>query len=128
MNQLMETEINVITEKIIGAAYTVSNTLGAGFLEKVYENSLVIELKKQGLSVEQQKPLNVYYDNKLVGEYVADIIVENNIVIEIKAAKTIDNSHQAQLINYLKTCNKKYGLIINFGKPKVEIKRMIHGY
>ena len=124
----METDINIITEKIIGAAYTVSNTLGAGFLEKVYENSLVIELKKQELIVEQQKSLNVYYDGILVGEYFADLLVENQIIVELKTAKDIDEIHQAQLMNYLKACNKRYGLIINFGKSKIEIKRIIYGY
>jgi GxxExxY protein len=116
--------INTITEKIIGSAFTVSNKLGAGFLEKVYENAMVIELTKNGLKVEQQKPLNVFYYNNLIGEYFADLYVEDEIIVELKAVKNIDEIHQAQILNYLKACNKKYGLIINFGKSKVEIKRM----
>lgn len=123
-----EEELNLITEKIIGSAFIVSNQLGAGFLEKIYENAMCIELMKAGLSVIQQKPLNVYYDNLLVGEYYADIFVEDSIIIELKAAKNIDENHQAQLLNYLKASDKSIGLIVNFGKSKVEIKRMLNGY
>ena len=123
-----EDEINKITELIIGACFTVSNTLGAGFLEKVYENSLMIELRKSGIKAEQQKSVDVFYDQSLVGEYYADLIVEDEIIVELKAVKNFDNIHQAQLMNYLKACNKRYGLLINFGNPKVEIKRMVNGY
>lgn len=123
-----EDEINKITELIIGACFTVSNTLGAGFLEKVYENSLMIELRKSGIKAEQQKSVDVFYDQTLVGEYYADLIVEDEIIVELKAVKNFDNNHQAQLMNYLKACNKRYGLLINFGNPKVEIKRVVNGY
>ncbi len=119
-------ELNLITEKIIGAAYNVSNKLGTGFLEKVYENAMCIELKKTGLSAIQQKPLNVYYDSLQVGEYYADIYVEDEVIVELKVAKNIDENHQAQLLNYLKASNKRVGLIINFGKQKIEIKRMMN--
>ena len=119
---------NEITHKIIGSAYAVANQLGAGFLEKVYENSLFIELKKQGLVVHQQKAIGVYYDSVLVGEYVADLYVERQVIIELKAVKKPDDVHRAQLMNYLKASRNMYGLLINFGSPRVEIKRILNGY
>ena len=119
---------NEITHKIIGSAYAVANQLGAGFLEKIYENSLFIELKKQGLVVRQQKAIGVYYDSILVGEYVADLYVERRVIIELKAVKKLDDIHHAQLINYLKASRNVYGLLINFGNPRVEIKRILNGY
>jgi GxxExxY protein len=103
----------------------VSNTLGTGFLEKVYENALVIELRRQGLEVEQQKLLAVYYDGQTVGEYCADVVVKDCVLLELKATKAIDSSHQAQLLNYLKATGLKVGLIINFGTPRLQIKRMV---
>ena len=124
-NRLTET---AITEKIIGCAYTVSNTLGAGFLEKVYENALAIELRKTKLQFKQQAPINVTYDGIIVGEFVSDIIVESIVLVELKASKTIDDVHIAQCLNYLKATNIRFGLIINFGKPKVEIKRVVLGF
>ena len=89
-----------VTETIIGCAMKVSNTLGVGFLEKVYENALAIELRKAGLTAEQQKPILVRYDGAVVGDYVADIVVNDSILLELKAAKFIDPIHQAQLLNY----------------------------
>ncbi|SDD17744.1 GxxExxY protein [Pedobacter soli] len=121
-------ELNSITEKIIGAAYTVSNTLGCGFLEKVYENAMFLELSKCGFSVIKQQPLPVFYDNHVVGEYFADLIVEEEVIVEIKAIKDLNEIHQAQLMNYLTACNRRCGLLINFGKPRVEIKRILNGY
>ncbi len=116
--------VNMITEKIIGCSYTVSNVLGCGFLEKVYENSLAHELRKAGLKVFQQYPIKVFYDNVLVGEYIADLFVENLVVVEIKANKGLEESQISQCLNYLKATGNKIGLLINFGKPKVEIKRV----
>lgn len=113
---------NEITDKIIKAFYQVYNTLGYGFLEKVYENALIIELRKLGLSVIAQHPIRVYYDNAVVGEYFADILVENTVIVEIKAAKTIIIEHEAQLLNYLKATQLEVGLILNFG-PKAEFSR-----
>ncbi|BBM89218.1 hypothetical protein COTS27_00913 [Spirochaetota bacterium] len=118
-------KLNLISEKIIEASYEVSNTLGAGFLENVYENSLFIELQAKGLFVEKQKRIEVNYKNNIVGDYYADLLVERSIIIEIKAIKTLIEIHQAQLLNYLKATNITLGLLINFGNPKVEIKRMI---
>lgn len=127
-DQHRSTQIDTITGKIIACAYTVSNTLGSGFLEKVYENAMIIELRENELSVEAQKPLDVKYKGHLIGEYYADLVVEEKIIIELKAAKQIENSHKAQLINYLNACNIRYGLILNFGNSKVEIKRVVNGY
>lgn len=113
-----------ITEKIIGAAYKVANTLGAGFLEKVYENALAIELKKSGLSVKQQYSLPVYYEDELVGNYFADLLVEDSVIVELKAVRELVPEFSAQVINYLKATRINTGLLINFGKPKIEIKRL----
>lgn len=113
-----------ITRKIIGAVYKVYNTLGYGFLEKVYENALVVELNKAGLDVKQQESITVYYEGKVVGDYVSDIIIEDKVIVEVKAIKKLDKVHEAQLINYLKATNKEVGLLINFGK-EIEFKRRI---
>ena len=104
-----------ITEKIINAYYKVYNTLGYGFLEKVYENSMVIALRKAGLKVEQQKNIKVYYESEEVGDYYADLLVENLVIIELKAAKALSEDHEAQLVNYLKATTIEVGLLINFG-------------
>jgi GxxExxY protein len=113
-----------ITEKILKAFFKVYNTLGFGFLEKVYENALVIELMRLGLMVTQQKDIPVYYDGITVGDYAADILVEDVIILELKAAEGIRNEHFAQLTNYLKATKKELGFVLNFGK-KPEYKRMI---
>jgi GxxExxY protein len=120
----MDKDLNQITERIIGAAFKVSNTLGAGFLEKVYERALLHELSKDGLLVEQQKPVAVYYDGIVVGDYYADLVVEELIIVELKAARQIEDSHLAQGLNYLKATGFKLGLILNFGKARLEIKRL----
>ena len=121
---MAEIVVNKITELIIGSAYEVANELGSGFLEKVYENSLCIELRRKGLEAEQQKRITVLYKGDVVGEYVADILVNNEIILELKTIKSIENIHIAQCLNYLKATDKSLGLIINFGNPKVEIKRI----
>lgn len=119
--------LNSISEKIIGCAYTVSNTLGAGFLEKVYQNALRIELLEKGLKVEKEKAITIYYKNKIVGEYYADLLINDCIIIETKAITALNEIHQAQLLNYLKATDLYLGLLINFGTPRVQIKRMVHG-
>ena len=121
----MGMEIDKITETIIGCAFTVSNTLGAGFLEKVYENSLAIEIQKAGLVVQQQYGIQVFYTGSIVGEYVADLLVENQVIVELKSFVGLDNIHMAQCMNYLKATGMKICLLINFGKPKIQIKRII---
>ena len=117
-------KLNPITEKIIGCAYTVSNTLGVGFLEKVYENALAHELRKAGLRVAQQHPIQVRYDGEVVGEYVADFLVERVVLVELKAVRELDAVHMAQSLNYLKATGLKLCLLINFGKTRIEIKRV----
>ena len=113
-----------ITSKIIQSFYKVYNILGYGFLEKVYENAMRIEISKSGLHVEQQKNIKVFYESEQVGDYYADLLVENLIIVELKAAETICDEHETQLLNYLKATDIEVGLLINFGK-KAEIKRKI---
>jgi len=113
-----------ITEIIIKAFYNVYNQLGYGFLEKVYENAMMIELKKLNLKAERQKPIKVYYDKQIVGDFSADIIVENVVVLELKAIKAIVSENETQLVNYLKATNIEVGLLFNFG-PKPEYKRRV---
>ncbi len=113
-----------ITSVIIASYYNVYNKLGYGFLEKVYENAVILELQKQGLNVKQQFPVKVYYDGQIVGEYFADLLVNDLVIIELKAAEQIIKAHEAQLVNYLKATNLEVGLILNFG-PKAEFKRKI---
>ena len=105
-----------ITDKIIKAFFKVYNELGYGFLEKVYENALFIELKATGLFCEKQKPIKVYYNGQIVGEYFADIIVNGCIILELKTAETLAEEHELQLINYLKATEIEVGLLLNFGK------------
>ena len=116
-----------LTETIIACAFKVGNGLGCGFLEKVYENSLSIELVASGLNVETQKPIKVHYAGRVVGEYFADMIVEDDIVVELKAVRAIENIHFAQCQNYLKATGKKLALLINFGEEKVKIRRVANG-
>jgi GxxExxY protein len=111
-----------LTQEIIRCFYKVYNVLGYGFLEKVYEKALKIELEKAGFQVERQKPINVYYETELVGEYFADLLVGNKVLIEVKAAVAICEDHDNQLINYLKATDIEVGLLLNFGK-KPEVKR-----
>lgn len=104
------------TDKIIKAFYNVYNTLGYGFLEKVYENSMLLELRSIGLSVEKQVPIKVYFKEQQVGDYYADLIVEDKVIVELKAAESLCEEHEFQLINYLKATNIEVGLLLNFGK------------
>ncbi len=114
-----------LTEKIIGCAYNVYNKMGFGFLESVYEKCLLIELHKACLDAESQKPITIYYDNEIVGEFVADIIVNDTVILELKSVRQIINAHEVQLVNYLVATGKPVGLILNFGESKVEVKRKI---
>lgn len=116
--------ILTITQKVIKAFYQVYNSLGYGFLEKVYENALIIELKSMGINVEKQKPIKVYYKEQLVGEYFADLIIEDIVIVELKATESLCEEHEFQLINYLKATNIEVGLLLNFGKTP-EIKRKV---
>lgn len=114
-----------VTEKIIGAAFEVYKVLGYGFLEKVYHNALTIELKLRGLQVEKEHFIKVFYKNENVGEYYADLFVEQKVIIEIKSEGKYNTQHETQLLNYLKATGIKVGLLINFGKNKCEFKRLI---
>lgn len=116
-----KSEIHGVTDKIIGCAFTVGNRLGCGFLEKIYENALVIELRKAGLRVTQQQLMEVRYDEVVVGTYVADLVVEGAVLLEIKAVKILDEIHTAQCLNYLKATGLQLCLLINFGRPRVDV-------
>lgn len=113
-----------ITDLIIKAYYKVYNKLGYGFLEKVYENAMIMELLNYNLACERQKPISVYYNGMIIGEYFADIVVNNVVIIELKAAESLCPEHECQLVNYLKATNIEVGLLLNFGK-KPEIKRKV---
>lgn len=116
-----------LTKTIIGCAYQVHNTLGAGFLEKVYENALTIELQKHELRVQQQKPITVYYEGQVVGEYIADLSVEDRVIVELKAGGALNKAHEVQLVNYLAATGIDIGLLFNFGES-VEVKRKYREY
>ena len=118
-------DINDITYKINGAIFEVNKILGPGFLEKVYENALLSELKSQGLEADKQVPISVAYKDKIVGEYFADILVEGQVIIEIKTVERLNNNHEAQLLNYLKATGIKVGILVNFKQRRAEVKRMV---
>lgn len=122
-----ETGVNRLSERIIGCAFQVLNTLGARFLEKVYENALAHELRRAGLTVAQQQGITVIYDSVVVGEYSVDLLVEQTIIVELKAIKALDNAHTAQCLNYLKATGLHLCLLLNFGKSRLEIQRIAHG-
>ena len=121
-------EINEVTEKTIGAAYKVSNTLGSGFLEKVYENALVLELQKTGLKVKQQHPIAVRYETNIVGEYFADLLVEDSVFVELKTVENLSPIHSAQCLNYLKATGFTVCLLMNFAERKLKIKRFVNHF
>ena len=113
-----------LTRQIIRCFYAVYNELGTGFLETVYENSFAIALEELGLQIEKQKPIPVHFRNRLVGEFRADLIIEDKVILELKAVSNLQTAHEAQLLNYLKATNREIGLLFNFG-DKPEFKRMI---
>jgi GxxExxY protein len=118
-------DINDITYKINGAIYEVNRVLGPGFLEKVYENALLIELHERGLKTENQVPIEVQYKAANVGEYFADLLVEDTVIVELKTVENLTKLHEAQLLNYLKATGVKVGLLVNFQNKKAQIKRMV---
>ena len=120
-------EKEVITGRIIKCAFKVHNILGAGFLEKVYEKALIIELDKAGFQVQSQFPLTVYYDDKPIGNYYADLLINDEIVIELKAVDSLNKAHEIQLVHYLNAIKKDIGLLINFGSS-VQVKRKYRLY
>ncbi len=121
-------ELNQITEKIIGCAFKVGNTLGCGFLEQIYQNSLVHELRKTGMLVEPQFTVYVYYDDIIVGKFIPDVLVERSVLVELKAIKSLGERETAQCLNAIKATKLSICLLINFGNPKVEIKRIVHNF
>jgi GxxExxY protein len=118
-------EINDVTYAINGAVFEVNRVLGPGFLEKVYENALLIELKRKRLKAESQAPIKVSYKGNAVGEYVVDILVEGKVIVELKTVEKLEKAHEAQLLNYLKATGIHVGLLVNFKHPKVQVKRMV---
>jgi len=114
-----------LTKQIIGCAYRVYNTMGFGFLESVYEKCMLIELKKAGLKAESQHPITVYYEDEVVGEFVADLVVEEEVIVELKSVRRIVQAHEVQLVNYLVATRTDVGLLLNFGEQKVEVKRIV---
>lgn len=112
-----------LTKKILQACFEVSNELGSGFLESVYEKSLFLALESLGLRVKLQVPLKVWFRDKVVGEFYADIVVNDQVLIELKAVRKLAPEHIAQVLNYLKACNLEVGLLVNFGCPKMEYRR-----
>ena len=117
--------INDVTYQINGAVFEVNRILGSGFLEKVYENALLVELRKRGLRAEAQVPIKVGYKGEIVGDYFADLIVNEQVIIELKTLDRLENIHEAQLLNYLKATGIEVGLLVNFKNTKAEIKRMV---
>ena len=116
-------ENDSLTERIIGIGFDVHNELGNGFVEKVYENALRIALEQEGFKVAQQTPIQVHFRGIVVGEFFADLLVNNSIILELKAVKTLLPEHQAQLINYLKATRTSKGLLINFASSRLQVKR-----
>jgi GxxExxY protein len=121
-------ELDKLTEAIVGCAFKVSNALGVGFLEKVYENALAVELRRAGLKVQQQYPMKVTYEGTVVGDFAADLLIEESVVVELKALSGIEAVHRAQCLNYLRAAGLRVGLVINFGRPKLEVKRVVNGF
>ena len=114
-----------LTYNIRGAIFEVNRVLGYGILEKVYENALMAELQDRGIKAESQVPISVHYKNRVVGEYIADIVVEGEVILELKAVESLQKVHEAQLLNYLKETEYKLGFLANFTHPKAEIKRFV---
>ena len=122
-----QAELNRLSKVIIGCALAVANTLGSGFLEKVYENALAYELRKAGIAVAQQHGIVVLYDGAVVGEYAVDLLVEELVVVELKAIIALKDVHRAQCVNYLKATGFRMCLLLNFGGPRLQIKRLVWG-
>ena len=118
-------EYKELTEKIIGCAYRVYNRMGFGFLESVYEKCMLIELRKAGFDIESQKPIRVEYDGEVVGDFIADILVNDTVLLELKSVRKLVEAHEVQLVNYLVATGKPVGLLINFGETKVGVKRKV---
>jgi GxxExxY protein len=117
--------LDQLTYAINGAVYEVSRILGPGFLEKVYENALLVELRQKGIKAQGQAPIRVSYKETLVGDYIADILVDDKVIVELKTVERLERIHEAQLLNYLKATGLKVGLLVNFKSPRAQIKRLV---
>lgn len=124
----MEMGIEELIKKVMGCAVNIRRQLGAGYLESVYKNAMLIELKKHGLTFEVEKPICVYYDGLMVGDFKADIVVENMLILELKAVQTLHVAHEVQLVNYLTATGVDNGLLINFGSEIIQFKRKYRLY
>ncbi len=120
-------ELNRLSSKVIGAAQRVSTILGCGFLEKVYENALAVELRKGGVPFVQQGGISIRYATEIVGEYFADLVVANRLIVELKTVRAIDPVHEAQCINYLRASGLPLCLLMNFARPRLDVRRIING-
>ena len=118
-------EINEITYAINGAVFEVNSILGPGFLEKVYENALLVEFNKRGLKAKNQVPIKVTYKGEVIGDYTADLLVEDKVIVELKTVENLDRAHEAQLLNYLKATGLHVGLLVNFKRKKADVKRLV---
>ena len=127
MNTDERESLNRLSGQVIGAAQAVSSALGCGFLEKVYENAMMVELERRGLKAEQQRAITVRYAGRIVGEYLADIVVEDRLIVEMKAVSGIDPIHEAQCLNYLRASGLNLCLLMNFARPRIDVRRIIHG-
>jgi GxxExxY protein len=121
-------KLDRITERIIGCVHAVSNVLGSGFLEKVYENALAVELRQLEFQVEQQHRIEVRYKDVLVGDFIADLLVDECVIVEVKAIKSLDDIHTAQCVNYLKATGVNVCLLVNFNSPRATVKRVVYGF
>jgi GxxExxY protein len=117
--------LNALSHRIIGCALTVAGTLGVGFVEKVYENALAHELRKAGLAADRQRRVTVWYDGVAVGNYAADFVVEDSILVELKTVRALDDAHRAQCLNYLKATGLRLCLLANFGVPRLDVRRVV---
>ncbi|HEX3098016.1 MAG TPA: GxxExxY protein [Usitatibacter sp.] len=126
MNTDEREELNRLSAKVIGAAQKVSSLLGCGFLEKVYENALAVELRSRALSVTQQSAITIRYEEAVVGEYFADIVVDDRLIVELKTVKAFDPIHEAQCINYLRASGLHLCLLMNFARPRLDVRRIIN--
>jgi GxxExxY protein len=127
MNTDDRASLNQLSSKVIGAAQRVSSVLGCGLLEKVYENAMAIELRRLGLAVQQQRGIEVRYEQEIVGEYVADLVVNDRLIVELKAVSSVQPIHEAQCINYLRATQLPLCLLMNFSKPRLFVQRIING-
>ena len=127
MNTDDREQLNRLSAQVIGAAQRVSSVLGCGFLEKVYENALVVEVRSRGMAVQQQSGIAVRYHREIVGEYFADLLVEDRIIVELKAVRALDNIHEAQCMNYLRASGLPLCLLMNFARPRLHVRRFVGG-